>query len=123
MKSLYCIPLFLALALTAAAQPISCTYDNGPTALQAHCTLPDGSGVDTWISGTSTTVTDYSPQEWTVRLKTLADADLKYSATVDAATAPGRAIAAENSAALAIHEKKTCKNAGFKWDFGVCTPK
>lgn len=112
--------LILALSTMAYAAP-TCTYRQTGETITAMCTMPDGSGVETYISPTLTTEDDYTPEQWTRRLDAVTRADRQYVKAVDAIAESARL----DVVAMKIDSRKRCQRAGFVWHrdgifTGVC---
>lgn len=87
------------------------------------CTLPDGSGVETTYTPTHVYEDNYTPEQWTKRLETVAKADKDYVKAVSASTAKIQ----RDLDIYKITNKKVCKAAGGQWHYLAldvpCTPK
>lgn len=105
----------LILGVAAAYGQTACQYTRAAGTVTAYCTLPDGTGVETDLSGESASDTVYSPAEWTARLAHLAQAESNYLSAVEKI----RLDIHKKNWALRIHDKRTCKAQGFTWHRAV----
>lgn len=109
------LSLFVALFCRAQEPGASCTELHSET--RTLCTLSDGSGVDRVYRGSSFTEDVYpDPEKWHAHYVLLLQIDAEYLRRMSAVYA-----------AQAIHDKKSCKAAGFAWSHakgtfvgGVC---
>jgi hypothetical protein len=100
----------LFAGVTALCQT-SCTYSSAGDTFTAHCTMPDGSGADTYYSPVAVTEHLYTPLEWSVRLATLTKADEQYARDIQRITEESKL----QMFAAGLRDKKTCRAAGFVW--------
>ncbi len=103
--------LLAAVAVAHAQAPgVSCSYREAGDIAVSMCTLPDGSGVETFY-GTTISEDTYTPEQWTKRLATVTKADKEYAEKIKQ-TIEG--IQRETKAA-SLHDRKTCRADGFVW--------
>lgn len=117
MKILLGILIAVSSTMALAQTPgVSCTYRMAGDVQVSMCSMPDGSGVETYLDSATASEDHYTPEQWTARLKTVAEADAKYGEDVRKIRTH---IEAMNTAAR-ITGKKACKAAGNRWIGGAC---